>query len=90
MARLRGPRWDSNYERWRKILLSWLRLQDKDKTNDEIVAAVILGLNESSTLPTGDSVIDIILGLGEEELYPPQLPALENDVPDEEKNFQLS
>ena len=70
MGKLRGPRWDVDYEKWRKLLLLWLRLQDKDTTDGEIVAAVILGLSESQNLKNGDSVIDIVLDLDDSELHP--------------------
>ena len=70
MGKLRGPKWDNNYERWRKILVSWLRLQDRNRSNSEIVAAVILGLSESSKLKNGENIVDIILDLDDDDLYP--------------------
>ena len=70
MAKLRGPKWDQNYERYKKILISWLRLQEKSHSDSEFVAAVIMGLSESMKLPTGDNIVDIILEMDEEELYP--------------------
>ena len=70
MGKMRGPKWDSDFERWKKILLSWLRLQEKEKSNSEIVAAIILGLSESTRLKNGESVVDVILELEDSELYP--------------------
>ena len=78
MGKLKGPRWDSDFDRWKKILLSWLRLQEKTTSNNEIIAAIILGLNESPKLKNGDSVVDVILELDEDELYPEDIPPLEN------------
>ena len=70
MGKLRGPRWDANFERWKKILCSWLRVQDKSQSDSEFVAAVILGLSDSSKLKSGENVADIILDLDDNELYP--------------------
>ena len=65
-----GPKWEGDFERWSKLLTSWLRLSDKDVTNGEIVAAIIVGLSDSPKLKNGDNVVDIILELDDAELYP--------------------
>lgn len=70
MGKLRGPKWDKDFERWKKLITSWLRLVDKNSENSEIVAAVILGLSESAKLSSGENVVDMVLDLEDEELYP--------------------
>ena len=47
-----------------------MRLQDKSQSDSEFVAAVILGLSDSSKLKSGENVVDIILDLDDNELYP--------------------
>lgn len=83
----KGPKWDGDFERWSKLLTSWLRLSDKDVTNGEIVAAIIVGLSESPRLKNGDNVVDIILELEDTELYPEQdTPKLEGEKQTDLKN----
>ena len=67
MAKLKAPKWGGNYERYKKLLLIWLRTLESTRTDEEIVSAVILSLNESQAHP---QVCDLILDLEEKELYP--------------------
>lgn len=68
--KLRGPKYGNDIDRWRKILLAWIRLQAKAITDSEVVSAVILGLNESPKLQNGELVVDVVLDLEEDLLYP--------------------
>ena len=68
--KLKGPKYTNDIDRWRKILLAWIRLQEIAITDSEIVSAVILGLNESPKLKNGELAVDIVLDLEEDILYP--------------------
>ena len=67
MGKLKGPIYNGDFEKWRKLITIWTRSLDEKTTNDEIVSAVILGLNQSSGY---DEVVDIVLDLDQDELYP--------------------
>ena len=81
--KLKGPKYSNDYDRWRKILLAWIRLQEKAITDSEVVSAVILGLNESPKLKNGELVVDVVLDLEEAILYPTE------DVSDDARVFTL-
>ena len=69
MAKLKAPKWGGNYERYKKLLLIWLRTLESTRTDEEIVSAVILSLEESQA-HNKEQVCDLILDLDEKELYP--------------------
>ena len=80
MGKFKAPKWDGDFERWSKLLTSYLRLLENTVSNGEIVAAIIVALSESSALPNGDKLVDIILELDDSELYPEQdTPLLEGE-----------
>jgi len=66
-----APKWNNSFDRWKKLLLIWLRSIDSTVNNTDIVSAVILGLSDSGTdRDSGENVLDFVLELEEEELYP--------------------
>ena len=69
MAKLKAPKWTGDYERYKKMLLIWLRtIEDNSATDSDIVSAVILGLDKA----TGDAsrACELILDIEEDTLYP--------------------
>ena len=69
MAKLKAPKWTGDYERYKKMLLIWLRtIEDNSATDSDIVSAVILGLDKA----TGDAsrACELILDIEEGTLYP--------------------
>ena len=81
MGKFKAPKWDGDFERWSKLLTSYLRLLERTVTNGEIVAAIIVALSEPNALPNGDKIVDIILELDDCELYPEQdTPLLEGET----------
>ena len=66
-----APKWNNSFDRWKKLLLIWLRSIDSTVNNSDIVSAVILGLSDSATdRDSGENVLDFVLDLEENELYP--------------------
>ena len=55
------------FEKWKKLVKSWVRTIPEDATDDEITAVLVMGLSDSKTR---EGVIDIILDLDERSLYP--------------------
>ena len=72
MAKLKAPVWDGDYDKFKKLLLIWLRTIDTNSTDSDIVSAVILGLNKASE--ADNRACDLILGIDEEQLYPDMDP----------------
>ena len=69
MAKLKAPKWTGDYERYKKMLLIWLRtIEDNSATDKDIVSAVILGLDKA----TGDAsrACELVLDIEEDTLYP--------------------
>ena len=54
------------FGKWKKLLRNWVRTIPNNATNEEIVAAVIVGLPDSKSR---DGVIDLVLDLDEDHLY---------------------
>jgi hypothetical protein len=68
MAKLKAPVWDGDYDKFKKLLLIWLRTIDINSTDSDIVSVVILGLNKASE--ANNRACDLILDMDEEQLYP--------------------
>ena len=69
MVKLKAPKWTGDYERYKKMLLIWLRtIEDNSATDKDIVSAVILGLDKA----TGDAsrACELVLDIEEDTLYP--------------------
>ena len=69
MAKLKAPKWTGDYERYKKMLLIWLRtIEDNSAADSDIVSAVILGLDKA----TGDAsrACELVLDIEEDTLYP--------------------
>lgn len=69
MAKLKAPKWAGSFERYKKVLLIWLRTLEETVTDSNIVSAVILGLQNSQG-DDKDQVFDTVLDLDEDDLYP--------------------
>ena len=69
MGLLKGPKFPEamDLERWKKLLNGWMRTLAITTNNDDIVAAVITGLNHQSTK---EGVLDAVLDIDEQDLYP--------------------
>jgi hypothetical protein len=66
-----APKWNNSFDRWKKLLLIWLRSIESTVNNSDIVSAVVLGLSDSSIdRDSGENVLDFVLDLEERELYP--------------------
>ena len=68
MGKLKGPCFtnDMEFEKWKKLLRNWVITIPNNATNEEIVAAVIVGLSDSRSK---SGVIDLVLDLDEDHLY---------------------
>ena len=68
MAKLKAPKWTGDYERYKKMLLIWLRTIEDNSTDNDIVSAVILGLDKA----TGEAsrACELVLDIEEDTLYP--------------------
>ena len=69
MTKQKAPKWTGNFERYKKVLLIWLRTLEAGRSDSEIVSAVILGL-ENSNRDDKDQVCDTVFDMDEEQLYP--------------------
>lgn len=69
MGQLKGPKFpeEMDLERWKKLLNGWMRTLAVTTSNDDIVAAIITGLNHFSTK---EGVLDAVLDIEEQDLYP--------------------
>lgn len=69
MGLLKGPKFPEamDLERWKKLLNGWMRTLAITTNNDDIVAAIITGLNHHSTK---EGVLDAVLDIDEQDLYP--------------------
>ena len=69
MGKVKSPKFDGTmeFEKWVKLLKSWVRSLPTNSTRDEIVAAVIMGL---SNPPSKPDALDLVLDIDEAKLYP--------------------
>ena len=84
MGLLKGPKFPEamDLERWKKLLNGWMRTLAITTNNDDIVAAVITGLNHQSTK---EGVLDAVLDIDEQDLYPEI--AVQGDEPPPKHNL---
>ena len=84
MVKLKSPIFSEkiSFEKWVKLIKNWLRTVPNTGTDDEIVAAVIMGLSDSHTR---EGALDIVLDIDDSELYPGvTMSQLENTEPAKE------
>ena len=69
MGKVKAPRFDKSmeFDKWTKLLKSWVRSLPDNSKNDEIVAAVVMGLSDPSSKP---DALDLVLAIEENKLYP--------------------
>ena len=69
MVKLKAPQWGGNYDRYKKLLLIWLRTLESTNTDSDIVSAVILGLNKENS-SANEQACELVLDMDEDQLYP--------------------
>lgn len=76
MVKLKSPYFSATieFDKWKKLTKSWIRTISPNTTDNEIVAAVVMSFSHSSTR---EGVLDLILDLDENHLYPENMPPLQ-------------
>lgn len=79
MGKLKSPLFTSSidFDRWKKLMSSWIRTIPKNSSNNEIVAAIVVSCSNAQSR---EGTLDLILDLDEKELYPEPMPPLEGDA----------
>ena len=80
MGKQKGPRFEESmeFERWKKLLKSWIRSLPNTTTHDEVVSAVVMGLSDSTSK---SDALDLVLDIADDELYPVIPPPADGSDP---------
>ena len=80
MGKVKGPRFDegTDLDKWMKLLKSWVRTLPATTTNDEVVAAIIMGLSDTTSK---SDALDLVLEIDDDKLYPPIAPPADGTAP---------